>query len=139
MADGSPQPGAPEEPGRVRAGFLVNVLPALLWTLAIFVGGSIGTSQPNPPVGIGFDKVQHVLAFFALQVLSFRALRYGLPERPRWGLLWLGALTSLLVGIALELFQLGLPNRSAEVADAVADAIGASLAALLFGSLRWPP
>lgn len=139
MADGAPKTGPAQAPGRVGAGFFVNVLPALLWTLAIFVGGSIGTSQPNPPIGIGFDKVQHMLAFFALQVLSFRALRYGLPERPRTRLLWLGALTSLLVGIALELFQLGLPNRSAEVADAVADAIGASTAALLFGWLRWPP
>jgi VanZ family protein len=138
MADGARPSPPPSEPGNVRGGFIVHVLPALLWTLAIFIGGSVGASAPELPIGVPFDKVQHLLAFFGLQFLCFRALRYQLPERSRGALLWIAALVSLLVGIALELWQLGLPNRSAEVADAVADGIGAAAAALLFGRLPWP-
>jgi VanZ family protein len=136
MADGSREhlpPGLPH----LRGGFWLNVLPALLWTLAIFVGGSIGVSQPDVRLGITFDKIEHVLAFFALQVFCYRALLYSVPERGRTALLWLGALSALLVGIALEVFQFGLPDRSAELADAVADGIGAALAALLLGWVRF--
>ena len=121
--------------GGVRKGFASHVLPALLWAVAIFIGGGPGVKQPFN--GIGIDKVEHALAFLGLQVLCFRALRYELPERGRRELLWFAALASLLFGVALELYQLGLPDRSAEVADAVADGVGAAIGALVLGRLGW--
>jgi VanZ family protein len=136
IADGpTPSDRAPTRPP-VRAGFVLNVLPALLWAAAIFVGGGSGMPQPHLATGIPFDKVQHFLAFGGLQVLCFRALRYERPESRRRTLLWVAALLSLLFGIALELYQLGLPDRSAEVADALADGVGAAFGALLLGRLR---
>jgi len=136
IAEGpTPSERLPNRPP-VRAGFVRNVLPALLWAAAIFVGGGSGVPQPHLPTAIPLGKVQHFFAFGTLQVLCFRALRYELPERTRTWLLWAAAGVSLLFGIALELYQLGLPDRSAEVADAVADGIGAALGALLLGRLR---
>jgi VanZ family protein len=138
---GTLDPSTPgDQRGPVRGGFLTHVLPALLWTLAIFIGGGSGMPQPEVSffeLPFGFDKVQHVLAFGALQALCFRALRYELPERRRRGLLWLAAFMALLAGIGLELYQLGLPDRSADVADAAADGVGAALGALLLDKLPW--
>jgi VanZ family protein len=119
----------PREPGTA-GGFVRHVLPALVWTLAIFIGGSSGVPQPKIDVGLPTDKVNHVAAFLGLQLLSYRALRYLRPERARVRSRWLAALAAVFVGIALELYQLGLPDRSAEVADVMADAVGAVVGAL---------
>jgi len=114
-----------------RGGFALHVVPAVLWAAAIFVGGSSGVPQPQVDIGIPFDKVNHVVAFSGLQLLSYRALRYALPAAQRRSLRWLAALAAVLVGVALELYQLGLPDRSAEVADVVADSVGALLGVLV--------
>jgi len=139
MADGHSHPGRPAGSGLVRGGFVRNVLPALLWAIAIFIGGGPGVPQPSVEgLWIPIDKLDHAVAFCGLQVLGFRALRYELPDRTRTRLVWFAALISVLFGIALELYQLGLPDRSAEVADAVADAVGAVLGAIVLSLLRWP-
>lgn len=139
MADGHSEPTPPRVGGVIRGGFARNVLPALLWAGAIFVGGGPGVPQPTVDgLFIPIDKLDHTVAFCGLQVLGFRALRYEMPGRTRRSLLWLAALVSVLFGIALELYQLGLPDRSAEVADAVADAVGAVIGATVLGFVRWP-
>jgi VanZ family protein len=138
MPDGPSRP-AGDDGVTTRGGFVRNVLPALLWALAIFVGGGPGVPQPSVEgLAIPLDKIDHLIAFCGLQVLCFRALRYELPGRTRHALLWAAALVSVLFGILLEIYQLGLPDRSAEVADAVADAIGAVLGATVLGLLPWP-
>ncbi len=116
----------------VRGGFAVNVLPALAWTLAIFLGGGAQPIEPSADVRLPlpFDKSEHVLAFLVLSVLGFRAVRYELTGLRRWQLALLAAGAAILVGVLLEVYQLALPDRSAEVADAVADAVGASIGAL---------
>jgi VanZ family protein len=137
MADGTRDSQPPVQRRRLRGGFAAHVLPALLWAVAIFVGGSSGMPQVDGPHTVGFDKVEHALAFFGLQLLCFRALRYEFPERAREQLLWLGALVAVAIGVGLELYQLGLPDRSAEVADALADGVGAALGALLLWRTGW--
>jgi VanZ family protein len=127
MRTSAPPNALPSPPA---GGFLLNVLPALVWTLAIFVGGSGGVSNPHVSMPFGFDKVLHLVAFFGLQVLSYRAFRYALPHVPGRTLSWWGSATSLLAGIALEVLQSGLPDRSADVQDVVADALGALLGVL---------
>jgi VanZ family protein len=129
LVDASARTGAGAVPP-LRGGFVRNVLPALLWSLAIFVGGSSGVPQPQINIGLPTDKVNHIAAFLGLQLLSYRALRYALPHRRRPPLRLFAALAAILVGVALELYQLGLPDRSAEVADVVADSVGAAIGAL---------
>jgi VanZ family protein len=109
---------------------VLNVVPALLWTVAIFIGGSIGVSNPRVSMPFGFDKLMHVGAFFGLQLLSYRALRFSLPHWGARALRWGGAIASMSAGIALEVLQSGLPNRSGDLQDVVADAVGASLGML---------
>jgi VanZ family protein len=139
MPDSPTDRGAPDDAVAVRGGFVRNVLPALLWAFAIFIGGGPGVPQPSiEGLYVPLDKIDHLVAFCGLQVLCFRALRYELPGRTRRRMLWLAALVSVLFGILLELYQLGLPDRSAEVADAVADAIGAVVGATVLGFLPWP-
>lgn len=135
----SPRPPTPSSlppEGALRGGFARNVLPALVWAIAIFVGGSSGVPQPHIDVGLPTDKVNHVGAFLGLQLLSYRALRYALPQRRRVSLRWLAVLVAVLVGVALELYQLGLPDRSADVEDVMADGVGALVGALALTLLR---
>jgi VanZ family protein len=108
----------------------LNVLPALAWTLAIFIGGSRGVSNPHVSLPFGSDKLLHLGAFFGLQVLSYRALRYGLPDLGTRTLSWWGSAASLFGGVALEILQSGLPDRSADYQDVIADALGALLGVL---------
>ena len=112
-----------------RGSFVRDVLPALLWTVTVFVLG--GIPNPAPPIDLGFqiDKVEHAVAFAILQLLALRALRYELPGVLLRGMPWVAAGASIVVGAALELYQLTVPNRSAEFVDLVWDAVGAGIAA----------
>jgi VanZ family protein len=122
-----------------RGSFLRDVLPALVWTLVVFVFG--GIPNPAPPVELHFpiDKVEHAVAFAILQVLAYRALRYELPRALPRAMPWIAALVSTAVGGALELYQLTVPNRSAEFMDLVWDAIGALAATIVTLVLRARP
>lgn len=93
---------------------------ALLLALVVFV--SVMALRPYPPleVSLGWDKLNHGLAFFALGVAALKAF-------PSNGLLALAAL--LFYGGAIELLQTGVPGRSADWADVGADALGLALAA----------
>lgn len=124
-------------PGRIR-GFLWNVVPAALWTVALFFGGG-GPPPPEGPgelIGIPSDKLLHAVAFLVLTVLTARAVRFELPRRARSSRVALAVTISMAVGVLLEVYQLALPDRSAEVADAVADSIGAVLGGAALLALR---
>lgn len=118
-------------PGSSRGSFVRDVLPALVWTAVVFVLGGIPNPGPAPELPIALDKVEHAIAFAILQVLALRALRYELPGILPRGMPWIAAAVSTLVGAALELYQLSVPNRSAELMDLIWDAIGAGLAATI--------
>jgi VanZ family protein len=105
------------------------VLPALLWTVALFFGGG----GPPPPegagdvIGVPSDKLLHASAFLVLTLLTARAVRYELPRGGHRTRVGLAVSASVAVGVLLEVYQLALPDRSASVGDAIADAIGAML------------
>jgi hypothetical protein len=103
----------PEEPSTIpegaRGSFVNDVAPALVWTIIVFVFG--GIPNPGPPVPLDFpiDKLEHVGAFAVLQILVLRALRYELPGTLPRAMPWIAALISIVVGGALELYQLTVP------------------------------
>ena len=113
--------------------FALRVLPALVWAALVFVGGGMHVPQPEVDTGFPIDKLEHAIAFLIMQLLAYRALRHVRPGHSRSKLAWTAAGVSLGLGVALELYQLGLPHRSAELADAVADAVGAGLGAIVLG------
>lgn len=119
------------EPGTSSGNFFRDVLPALVWTVILFVLGGLPTMGPSVDIGFPIDKIEHAIAFGILQFLTLRALRYELPLTWPRGMPWVAALCSTVAGGALELYQLTVPNRSAEFMDLVADAIGAALFAAL--------
>jgi hypothetical protein len=112
-------------------GFYRHVLPALLYVLGIFVGGSL---PHGVDTGLDFtlqDKVLHFVVFGGLVVVVQRALSALLPGRRQGTRLWLATATAWAVGGLLELWQAFLPSRRAELGDWLADALGALLAALV--------
>ena len=110
------------------SGFYRHVLPALGYTVGIFVAGSL---PQGIDAGLDFDyqdKVLHLVVFGGLVVLADRALAVLLPRQRQSTRLWLALATSLAVGGLLELWQALLPSRRAELGDWLADALGALLA-----------
>jgi VanZ family protein len=83
---------------------------------------SLLPGKDMPSLGVS-DKFEHVVAYALLGLFG------GLAFQTRRATILM--LVSLpILGIALELAQLFVPERSSEVADALADWIGASLTLL---------
>ncbi len=98
-------------------------LPVVAYMAGIFFVS--GDADPPMPERVS-DKSMHLLAYAGLAVVVVRALAGGLPRRVTVGIA-LAAL-SITVGYAVtdELHQMFVPNRSADVYDLAADAIGAA-------------
>jgi VanZ family protein len=93
-----------------------------VWIVAICAGSLWPLSGPVMPGG---DKIQHLLGYAGLAFLAAQAFR----PRPA---VWLFASS---IGILLEFAQALTPWRSFEVADMLANALGALLG--LLAALLW--
>ena len=114
-----------------RGGFFLQVSPAIVYIGMIFYAGSMATGPLPELQFVAKDKALHLVAFLGMQVTLFRAVRWGTFGMPaRRQLLLALALTSA-VGALLEGWQALLPHRTAELADWIADSLGAALGALL--------
>ena len=112
-------------------GFALHVLPALLYLVGIFVGGSL---PKLPDTGLEFehlDKLMHLVAFAGLELLMWRAVRYSWPAGSARSQLLVSLLATSGSGALLEVWQGALPARQAEGLDWVADTLGALLVAVL--------
>ena len=107
----------------------LRVLPALLYTAAIFYGGVIDVGPLPDPRVIPADKLLHFAAFLGLEWLLELALLDVRQRRP------LAVAIAALLGLGLEAVQAALPHRSAELLDLVADATGALAGGLLLSLL----
>lgn len=94
--------------------FAVGIIAVV--TLSLLPGKDV------PSVGVS-DKIEHLVAYALL------GLAGGLAFPTRRAAIVLLVLLPLL-GIALEIAQLRVPERSADIADALADWIGAALTLL---------
>lgn len=75
------------------------------------------------PVGSGWDKLDHWMAFFTLSLLASHAF----PRRPFWQI----AIALVGFGIGIEVAQYFTPDRDADAIDVVADSIGIAIYGLL--------
>ena len=104
----------------------------LWWSLTAFYAACIFaiSSIPGddlPRIGIG-DKLIHALVFGGLAILTCRALRL---QCPAWSVSAVGSLavlTTFAYGCVDEVHQGFVSGRQPELADALADGIGAALA-----------
>lgn len=99
----------------------------LLLALAITLGSLL--PMPELKSAAGLDKLQHLLAYFALALLGS-----GIVEPPR---LWRVMARCFLFGLAIELLQaLGNAGRSADWVDLAANGAGILAAWLVAGGGR---
>lgn len=115
-------------PSNRRVAFTTHVLPAVVYTSAIFYAGLIRLPA-LPEVGfVATDKLLHALVFGGLAWLIARAWHWAKPAIGVPRKLALGAAGSSLLGMLLELCQACVSYRSSDVWDWVADTLGALLA-----------
>jgi VanZ family protein len=101
-------------------------LPAYIWAAIIFVESSIpGHKFPSTPFGT--DKVVHVVVFFILCWLVYRALKNQTVALVSKMSLFLAVVVTILYGFSDEFHQLYVPGRSADMFDMAADALGGFL------------
>lgn len=93
--------------------------------MTLLLGSVVDPGWFGPPGGTaaGLSWVAHLLGYAALAA----------TVRPRFGSGWHGAVAAVLVatgfGAGVELVQLGLPYRTASVADAVLNGVGSVVGA----------
>ena len=135
MADRSPR------------GFALYVMPAILYSLFIFLMSSL-SAPPTPTFDLEWgDKVTHAGAFGLMMLFNFRAFRWLLPARPLKMQAGLALLYCMLYGASDEIHQYFVPNRSCDIFDWIADTTGALLGLLFitialrytFGRLLFGP
>jgi VanZ family protein len=110
--------------GRRRA---VWWIPAAALAAAIFVLSSIPGSA-FPPVHVS-DKLVHAAVYAPLGALVATALRRGHGLAAGARLVVVATAIAAAYGVSDEIHQMFVPFRSAELLDAVADAVGAVLGA----------
>ncbi len=102
-----------------------------LWplTLATMIVVASGRGQVASPALVDFDKVAH---FSLFGLLASLVVRTGFPPRRAW----VAVAVVSLFGLTDEWHQSFTPGRSVEVADWVADTLGAIVAVTLY--VHWP-
>lgn len=102
-----------------------------LWPLALAVAISLasGRSEIATPGIFQIDKVGHFAVFGLLATLVARL-------QPLRGRAWLAVVLVSLYGISDEWHQSFTPGRDVQVADWVADTLGAAVAVALYAG--WP-
>ncbi len=111
--------------------------PAWRVLLLVLVAGVCWLAfTPNPtlPSIGGNDKLDHLVAFASLGLVAMLSLGAGLRQ-------YAGVAVGLLgFGIFIELVQIGIPGRSADWHDVVADMAGmlAGIAAVSLLRRLWP-
>lgn len=100
-------------------------VPALAWALIIFVLSSQPT-LPNP-AGID-DKPAHAATYGVLAVACLIGLAGARAGRVSGRLALVAWVLATLYGVSDEWHQSFVPGRTPDVADVLADAVGAALA-----------
>jgi VanZ family protein len=105
---------------------LTAYLPAMAWA-ALVAGLAGATNLPAAPALPHLDKFMHFGAYAVLGLLlGWGWLRTGGRPHRLWLLLF-----ALLLGISDEVRQARIPERQGEVADWMADALGAAAGLLV--------
>ncbi len=103
-------------------------IPALLVVAGIWFLSS-QSSLPTPQGILGFDKLQHLIAYLVLAATASFWFSPAQREFHRLRTLFLLVFISSLYGVSDEVHQFFVPGRDCNVWDWIADTIGAFLGA----------
>ena len=104
--------------------FLLYWFPLILYCLLIFIQSANPTPEQIPSFRF-VDKLLHFAAYAIMGVLFYRAYQTLKFKDNLRMLMLLSALSATLYGISDEIHQAFVPFREAEIADVIADALGA--------------
>ncbi len=108
---------------------LQHIFQALLYlAMGIILAMATSTTDHSAATGIN-DKVGHILAFILLGLLAQQAF-------PRHRMNWILYAWLLAYGLAIELIQYFIPERSFSLLDLAADATGLVVAFILMQTLK---
>jgi VanZ family protein len=102
------------------------------------------SAQPQPPEAVDTvlqvlgDGVLHAVEYGVLSVLCYRAFGYAAGPWAATRAVILAIVASIGYAITDEIHQAFVPQRDADPIDVLMDAIGALIAALLWGRLVEP-
>jgi len=122
------------DPGRVGWRKVLRAwAPALLWSLLIFWLSAIpGDALSRMPGWWNVDKLVHGGVYAVLGALCWYGARGTLPRvRGPIHQVMAAGLIATLYGISDEMHQSFTPGRSPDAFDVIADAVGATLGALV--------
>jgi VanZ family protein len=111
--------------------FALYWLPLILYCLLIY----IQSANPSPEQIPSFpfvDKVLHFVAYGIMGILFYRAYQTLRIKNNIQMLMLLSVVSASLYGISDEIHQSFVPFREAEVADVIADMLGAASGVLLY-------
>ncbi len=114
--------------------FVFYWLPVVLYCLLIY----IQSDKPSPEMIPSYqfvDKLLHFAAYGILGILFYRAYRTLRIKENIKLLMLLSVVSASLYGVSDEIHQSYVPFREAEVADAIADMIGAIAGVYLYQML----
>lgn len=113
-------------------------LPVILWVILIFVLSSHERAEVSEKffINFAFFKSLHILEYFALEVLSYRALSNTTICWKRDVVIF-SAIMSIFYAASDELHQQFIPTRQGRIRDVVIDATGIILATQFIW--RWLP
>ena len=109
-----------------RSGLIVRWALTAGYAAAIFAYSSIPGDE-LPHIGIG-DKLAHALVFGGLAVLTCRAIELQNPTLSGRAVAGIAVLATFAYGCLDEGHQAFVSGRQAELADALADGVGAAAA-----------
>ena len=112
-------------------------LPPIAWAVLIFTASSFSTSG-LPPTFPHADKVAHFIIYGILALLLYRALHGERKFGPLAAML-LSVLLASVYGALDEFHQYFVPTRSTDVADWMADTLGALIASTCRAFIRHAP
>ncbi len=78
------------------------------------------------------DKAIHILIYFPVAILFFRAFRDSDPQFLKKNFMWMGIIAAMLFAISDECHQAFVPSRHSDVFDVLADTAGIFLAAWIY-------
>lgn len=106
-------------------------LPVLVYCIAIFMQSSFPATKSIPPFPMA-DKVLHLVGYALLGGLFLRALRTFSIRDNKMLIIFLSMILSSLYGISDEIHQSFVPERSADIYDALADTVGSIFGVLIY-------